>query len=214
MKRLTLVVCIFAALVATSATMVASASPAEGLLPIKVPITGTSEKGALVDVNGNSITCTSDTLLGVIFTTDKKGTFTDLHFKGCKAFGLFAANSALDEKEVILTGDGDLEICLLEPKKLEFGVYLTLLHTVVIEVPAAKSKVEVKGTVIGTLGANALSKTKTAKFSQTKGVAAIKECEGKKAQLLASLAGGAFVEAGEETTEILTGEKELQLEDS
>jgi hypothetical protein len=197
-----------------SATIVASASAEEGLLPIKVPISGTSEKGSLMDINGNSITCSSDTLLGVIFTTDKKGTFTDLHFKGCKAFSLFADNSPLDEKEVILTGDGDLEICLIEPKKLEFGVYLTLLHTVIIEVPAAKSKVEVKGTLIGTLGANALSKTKTVKFSQTKGVAAIKECEGKKAQLLVSLNGGAFVEAGEETTETLTGEKELQLEDS
>jgi hypothetical protein len=217
MKRLTLVVCMFAALIATSATIVATASAEEGLLPIKVPLTGTSGGGTLEDTKGNKITCTSDTLLGAEFTTDKKGKYTDLHFKGCKAFGLFAANSVLDEKEVILTGPGTLEICLINSSKLEFGVFLTIEKTVTIEVPSVKSKVEVKGTVIGVLSPNALGKTKTAVFSQAKGVTSIKECEGKKAQLLASLNGEPFVEAGEATTETLSatnGTTELALEDS
>ena len=209
------------AILSISATSAATASAVEGMLPINVPLTITSGITLLMDVNGNSFACTSDTILGAVFTTDTAGTFTDLHCKGAKAFGLFSANSPFDEKEVILWGGGTIEICLIDSVHLVFGAFMQFQKTVVVEVPAAKAKIEIKGSVVGTLSANALSKTKTAKFSQSKGAAGIKECKDekggvKKAQLLASLNGGAFVEVGVEATETLSatnGTTELELMD-
>ena len=217
MRRLTVTLIVLAAILSIGGTFAASASAVEGILPTNVPLTITSGITLLMDVNGNSFSCTSDTILGAVFTTDTIGTFTDLHCKGAKAFSIFAANSALDEKEVILWGAGTIEICLIDSVHLVFGAFMHFEKTVTVEVPAAKSKIEIKGSIIGALSANALSKTKTAKFSQSKGAAAIKECGGKKAQLLASLNGGAFVEAGVEATETLSatnGKTELELEDS
>jgi hypothetical protein len=71
--------------------------------------------------------------------------------------------------------------------------------------------------VIAALSPNEASLTKTATFKETKGVAAIKTCESKSALLLASLNGGTFVEAGEETTETLSatnGKTQLLLMDT
>jgi opacity protein-like surface antigen len=212
MRRLILGVALLAVL-ASSAIAASAAFAEEGLLPTPVTFTGTSGKGTLEDIKGNKITCSSDEVLGAEFTTDKSGKYTDIHFKGCKAFGLFGANSVGDPAETILTGGGTLTLCLINSATLEFGVVIELSKTVVIEVPAAGSKVEVKGNVIGSVGPNTLGKVKTLKLTQKEGKQTVKECEGKKAGLTASLNGGAFVEAGEATEETLTGAKETELMD-
>jgi hypothetical protein len=217
MSRLATAWVMLAAIFGLGATVVVAASAEEGLLPLKVPLTGTGGTSTLEDTKGNKVSCTSSTLLGTEFATDRTGTFADLHFKGCKAFGLFGANSVLDETAVVLTGSGTLGICLIDSTTLEFGVFLAFDKTIVIEVPAAKDKVEIKGSLIGALSPNNLGEVKTATFSVTKGMAGIKECEGKKAQLLISLNGGAFIEAGKATTETLratNGKTELELMDT
>jgi hypothetical protein len=206
-----------AAISGLGVTVVAAASAEEGLLPLKVPLTGSGGTSTLEDTAGNKVACSSSTLLGTEFATDRTGTFTDLHFKGCKAFGLFGANSVLDETAVVLTGSGTLAVCLINSATLQFGVFLAFNKTIVIEVPSAKAKVEIKGSLIGALSPNSFGKVKTATFSVTKGMAVLKECEGKKAQLLISLNGGTFIEAGKATTETLSatnGETGLELMDT
>jgi hypothetical protein len=216
MIRLAIALTMLGAAVATGAIGITTASAEEGLLPTNVPLTGTSGKITLMDVNGNALSCASDTILGLEFTTVTKGTFTDIHFKGCKAFSFFNLNTTGDESGVILTGAGTAEACLIDSAKLEFGMFFTLSHTVPIEIPPAKARIELKGSLIGSLFPNAIGKIKMATFRQSKGVATIKSCEKNSAQLLVSLNGGPFVEAAVEAEEALSatnGKTELELMD-
>jgi hypothetical protein len=201
-KRLKLA--IMAAVVASAFTAV-SAYALEGLLPTKVPLVGTSGKGTLEDKKGNKITCTKDEVLGLEFTTNTEGKYESIHFTGCKAFGIFGANTTGDAAEVILVKGKKTTICLINSATLEFGVFLEVENTVI---NAGGNTVEVKGSVIGAIAPaeNGSSLSKVLKFKQSKGAPAVKECKDeagavKKAKLEATLNKKETSEAGEETEE-------------
>jgi hypothetical protein len=209
MKRLILSAALLAFL---ASGVIASASfGEEGILPTPAVFTGSSGKGELEDVKGNKLTFPSDALLGFEFTTDKTGKFTDIHYKEAKAFGLFSANSVGDAAGIILTGGGKSTLCLINSATLEFGVIIEFEKAIVIEVPAAGARIEMKGSILATISPNGLGSVKILRLTQKSGKQTVKECEGKKAGLLASLNGGAFTEAGEATEETLTGAKETEL---
>jgi hypothetical protein len=208
MQRLKVVRLVLLAAFAVSIVSVASASAAlpEFTGPFPKTFTSTSGKGALETVGGKTVTCTSDTTDEGKITGEKTATAVVL-FSGCKS-GIVSCNSPGQAAGVIdtvpLTGT------LGYISKAEKRVGLLLVPTtgeLFVEFECtgfAKSKV--KGAVIGELTpVNKKTKTFTLAFKQTKGKQAITKFEGGATEILeSSLNGGAFEQAGEETTDTLT----------
>lgn len=203
-----------AALLAVLALTAIAASSALAALPEFLPgsgvtITGTSGKGALQIKGGGTIKCEKDVPLGEI--NGAKTAAIDVHFEGCKAIG-FAANSVGDAAGVILVkGTGTL--CYLSKAAKTVGLSVEVSPTLQIEVPTAKQKIEVKGTIIGEAKpVNSSKTTGEVVFTQKEGVPGIEKCEGVAAPvLLAKEAEKEFKPAGEETTEALTFSKAVEL---
>jgi hypothetical protein len=173
---------------------------------------GTSGKGELQIKGGGTIKCESDTSTGEI--TGQKALTATVTFKECKALG-FAANSAGDASGVILTALSG-ELCELAKASKTVGADLTLPANVVIEVPVAKQKIEVKGSVIGEIKpVGKKQSTGELVFTQKEGVQVPTKCEGGAEQiLLAKEAEKEFKQAGEATTESLTFSKEIEVTSS
>jgi hypothetical protein len=207
---LTALVGAFALAALTSASAFAVApeflpNPAKG-----TTFTGTSGAGELQIKGGGTIKCSSDKSTGEI--TGQKAIKATVTFEGCKAIG-FAANTASDLPGVILT-ELTGELCEIEKAKKLVGAKLTLPSTVIIEVPTAKQKIEVKGSVIGEVKPVGVKQsTGELVFTQKEGVQKPTKCEGDETEsiLLAKEAEKAFKQAGEATTESLTFSKEIEV---
>jgi hypothetical protein len=188
MKRLRIIGLMLLALLSLGAFAASMASAEEGVLPTEgFTGKGTAQTLETLSVEGKEsekIACTAVSILEGVFTNDKEGT-ANLHFTGCTATALkVAVNSLGDEPKVILE-KVNFTICLVEPKTLVFGIAITgAKDPVHIEVPAVKSLILVKGTVIAELeGAGLKGKAFKYKLSGEKGDQkfALKcEIEGKK----------------------------------
>jgi hypothetical protein len=164
-------------------------------------IGGTSGKSSWQIQGAGTIKCEKDKPLGKIL--GPKTAQFDIHYEGCKAVG-FAANSPGDKAGVILvlyTG----RLCPTSKASKTVGMVKEVSPTLVIEVPTAKQKIEVKGAVIGDV--KPINKSQTTGelvFTQKEGKPGIEKCEGEAASvLLAKEAEKEFKPAGEEGVESL-----------
>jgi hypothetical protein len=175
MKHIKLIAAAIMALAAITATTAATAyaNQAEGFLPTTSFI-GTGKGGSLATLGGKEIKCTGTNILSGTMETDSHGV-VDIHFTGCTAFGIFTANSLGDSSGTILSVNLYL-ICLIEPKKLEFGIFLEPKTPVHIE--AGGILVTVQGGLIGTITPNAKGLKKTVSFKQKGGDTTPTSCTG------------------------------------
>lgn len=150
MKRLRIIGTALLALFALGAFAASMASAEEGLLP-NATSSGEGGAGTLETTNKEKISCTKVSILEAKFLekSDQHGT-ANLHFTGCKAENIVAANSLGDASEVILSKVLFL-VCLVEPVKLVFGLLIQPLETEHIEIPFTKELALVKGAVIAEL---------------------------------------------------------------
>ena len=155
MKRFRILGLTLLALFALGAFAASMASAEEGLLPTGSAGEGSAGTTALA-TEKEKISCTAVKILPLQWLpkNDIHGT-TDLHFTGCKAENLVPANTLGDASEVILAKVLFL-ICLVNPTTLQFGIAITPLETVHVEIPAVKELVLVKGTVIAELTTKSL----------------------------------------------------------
>ena len=205
MRRFAVVGAALLAVLALTAVMASSAVAAlPEFLPGSGTFTGTSGKGELQIKGGGTIKCEKDKPLGTI--TGPKTASIDVHFEECKALG-FAANSVDDkEKAGVILVKGTATLCYLSAALKTVGLTVQISpEPLEIEVPTAKQKILVKGTVIGEVKpVNKSQTTGEVTFTQKEGVPGLEKCEGTAAaQLLASEAGKEFKPAGEKTSESL-----------
>jgi hypothetical protein len=157
---------------------------------------GEVSAGTLTIAGGNKITCTKGKILLAGSELVEKGTtegkdatlaLATIHFEGCKAEGLFAANSLGDEKEIILAHI-EIHNCMINKANKEFGLLILPLETH-IEIPALALLIIIleKGLFIakivqeGAAGAKITAEVKEGKQNPEK-------CEGgEKEQLLAKI---------------------------
>jgi hypothetical protein len=209
MKHLKLLAPAVVALAAFTALTASVAFAEEGFLPTTNFI-GSGAGGALEALGSLQVKCAGTNILSGVMTTDKSGT-ADIHYSGCTTLG-FPANSLGDNSGVILE-PSNWELCLLNSTALEFGILLSAKAPVHIEVPLAGALVIKEGGIIGTVAGNALSKTKTLKFSETSGDPAITSCGGKSSsetleqnengkKEMVGLSGAVTIEAENKTTEV------------
>jgi hypothetical protein len=203
-----------AALLASLTLTAIAAGSALAALPEFLPgsgvtIKGSSGKGQLQIQGGGTIKCEKDKPLGEIIGF--KTATVDVHFEGCKAIG-FAANSVGDTSGVILVrGVGTL--CYLSKVSRIVGLLVEIAPTLQVEVPTAKQKIEVKGTVIGEVHpVNSSQTTGEVLFTQKEGKPGVTKCEGlSESVLLAKEAEKEFKQAGEETVESLEFSKAVEV---
>lgn len=151
-----------AIVLAFSAIAVATASAAEKLwvwLPGTPGTTfeGKSGKATLKSTGGTEITCSKSLVLLTGAELLKEGEIEkmatlalfSIHFEGCKAAGLFPANSLGDASEIILVHI-EAHNCLI--KKEHYGILLKPLP-VHLEIPALGLLLIVEGDVLGLLEA-------------------------------------------------------------
>jgi hypothetical protein len=206
MKRSTLAGTTALAMLALSALLSTSAYALPEFLPNPagqgVTLGGGSNALVEVQIEGaGSIKCEKNKLLGELLT------FThlevDIHLEGCKAIG-FQANTPMDSPGVILT-KGLALLCYLNKGLKTVGLAVEVTPTTIIEVPTAKQKLEITGTVIGEVKpVNVKKPTSEVVFIQKSGKPGIEKCEGAAAAvLLVKESTKAFKPAGVETTQFV-----------
>ena len=172
-----------------ASSAMAALPEALGTFPIKIEATSGGGEGELSTLGGGiSIKCKANTVTGEI--TGAKTGKADVHFTGCTALGIFAANSLGDSSGTVLTGLLPFELCYTNEAKKELGIIIKEANAH-IEVPSVGALINVTGSIIGTIGP--LTKTKTLKVNfepKSAGDQALVECfvskVAKKASLLAS----------------------------
>jgi len=216
---------LFIALVALASlgatALTATASAENGFLGNANPVNFTiSSGGGTFQSLGSSIIvkCTSDSGEGQNTAglnakgepngeEDTLGWF-EVKFKGCTAGGLAATGlscgltpTSCASKEIFVEGKYHLCVPVATPLK----AYLVLLpNEVHFEVLGILTGV--KGAVIGEVTSPSGTMEKiTVVLTQSGGMNAIEECEGKRWILESETNGGAFEQSGEETTETITG---------
>jgi hypothetical protein len=166
MKHIKLIAAAIMALAAITATTASSAyAKAEGLLPEKTNFIGSGTGGKVLTLGGKELKCGKTNILSGTMETDSHGTI-DIHFTECKAFGIFAANSLGDTSGTVLAVMLWL-LCLIEPKKLEFGIWGEPATPVHME--AGGILTTLQGGLIAKIAANPLSLKKTITFEQAGG---------------------------------------------
>jgi hypothetical protein len=175
LKLIAAAVIALAAITTTAAT--AYGNQAEGFLPT-TKFLGTSKVGTITTLAGKEIKCTRANVLSGSLETDSHGTL-DIHFEECTAFGIFAANSLGDNTGVILEVVL-LLLCLIEPKKLLFGIWIEPATPVHVE--AAGILTTLQGGIIGTITPNANGLHKTITFKQKGGDPEPTTCTGTKGE--------------------------------
>ncbi|HEY4824631.1 MAG TPA: hypothetical protein VIH49_06230 [Solirubrobacteraceae bacterium] len=132
------------------AVLVATASAERGFLPRKTSdFTTISGKVAFETTGKTKVLCATSEGKGEL-TSDKHGTAT-LSFGKCAAVG-FSFNSLADPKETILIAKALVLVCLINPEKLIFGLYIELPTAGVhVEEPAAGVLLLWSGSVIAEL---------------------------------------------------------------
>jgi hypothetical protein len=162
---------------------------------------GNSGKGQLQIQGGGTVKCEGDNISGELLTLTHL--YIDIDFLGCKAIG-FAANSVADKAGVILAKGLGL-LCYIFKLAKTVGLSVEVTPTLQIEVPTAKQKIEVKGSVIGEVKpVNLKHLSSEVVFTQKEGKPGIEKCEGQAAAVLLAKEGEkAFKPSGEETFERL-----------
>jgi hypothetical protein len=175
LRRFTVAIMALAAITATTAATAATAyaNQAEGLLPAKTNFIGTGKGGKLLTLGGKEIKCEADSVTGSP-ETDSHGTGT-ITYEKCKAFGIFGINSLGDSSGTILIPGSGL-LCLIEPKKLEFGIFTE--PTAPIHLEAAGILVTLQGSYISSITPNVLSLRKTLTSTQKGGDLTVTSCTG------------------------------------
>ena len=179
-------------------TIAALAASATAALPEFLPGKGTTFKGSLgkneLQVKGGGITkCEAGKVSGEI--TGPKAVTATVTREGCKALG-FNANTPGDATGVELFATTG-ELCTLNKVAKSVGL-LIKLPTTTIEVPTAKQKIQITGSLIGEV--NPVNKSQTTGelvFTQKEGVPGLEKCEGQPAAILLVKEGeGEFKAAG------------------
>ncbi len=184
MRQLTLTLTVILAIAAITA---ATASAEIGFLPTT---TFTGKGGAKVDVSlaGTEIACKANTVLGGTMTNDKEGKIESIHFSGCKALGVFEANSLNDTAGIILVTNLTYTLCFINKSTLDMGIVLHFPAAGVhVEIPAAKTLSLITGSLIGLITPDAKrAKVFTIKFgkSATTKDQEFTKCEGGKTEVL------------------------------
>jgi hypothetical protein len=202
---------VFFALLSLAATTAGSALAAlpESLPTSGVTISGSSGKSGWQIQGGGTFKCEKDKPLGMLI--GPKTWELDTHYEGCKALG-FSANSPGDGAGVILMLSTDT-MCYLSAASKVVGLSAQISPNLQIEIPTAKQKLELKGTVISELKPiNKLQTTGEAVRTQKEGKSGIEKCEGQAAAvLLAKEAEKEFKSAGEEAVESFTFSKAVEV---
>jgi hypothetical protein len=162
-----------AAITAATATA-ALAAQAEGFLP-QTNFIGESAKGVTFETASATLICKKASILSGTMATDSHGT-VDIHYEQCTAFG-FPANSLGDASGVIL-GLSLWLLCLIEPKTLEFGIWIEPVSPVHIEIPGVGQLLLVTGGIIGKIVSNKKALKQTIKFEGEKGKPKPTSCTG------------------------------------
>jgi hypothetical protein len=205
MHKLRLITMAFIVMAVLTTVGTVSASAELGVLPNTITLIGTSGASVFSTASGLEIKCTLDKLDGGTFKTDKEGGIANIEFEGCKALGLFAANTSGDPSGEILLHLATFTIGFINKGTLQMGVSLHLGGTVKVEVPAAKSSIEIKGSAVGALFPIG-SKVKVVEmiFEATKGKQTFTKLEGGFEETLSAvLTGGKPESAGWRSTQQL-----------
>ncbi len=145
------------------------------------------EVGDLLIIGGGRIECKKGKILlaGSELLEKQTLALATIHFEGCKAEGLVAANSLGDASEVILVHI-EIHNCIINKANKEFGL-LILPLPVHIEIPATKLLIEIleKGLFVAKIEATGTTKHNFLILAkQTKDVQEPKLCEGGKEEML------------------------------
>jgi len=214
MKHVRNMVVAFAALLALSAVVTATASAAKPeFLPLKA---GEKYKGEskvtskLATEKKGTIECTKNKESGeTTGTTGKTGVLT-VDFEGCTVFGIANAHSLGDASNIILV-HGTTTLCYINAANKEVGI---VIHPEPVHIEVAGKLVEVKGSVIGHLTPINSSKTGPYKaaFTQSGGKQTVTKCEGGATEtLLTAENEGTFENSAEEATDEFSFEKAVEL---
>jgi hypothetical protein len=154
MKRMKLIGLMLLAVFALGAFAAATASAEEGFLPTPKTATALGGTSILETASKANITCTSLDDSTITMENDKHGKAT-LQWLGCKAEGLFGANSLGDKAEVILAEV--LFLVCLDPTNAagtlidNFGVIGEVVGKLHLEVPAVGALTIVTGAALGAI---------------------------------------------------------------
>jgi hypothetical protein len=188
---------------ATAAVAEFLPSPAKG-----TTFKGTFGKDELQVKGGNTTKCEKGRISGEI--TSQTAIKVTIDREGCKALG-FTGNTPGDATGVELFEAGG-ELCTLSKAAKTVGL-LVKLPTTVIEVPTAKLKIEIKGSLIGEV--TSINKSQVASevvYTQKEGKQSIEKCEGGAAQLLlVKETEGEFKQAGMAARDALEYAKAIEV---
>jgi hypothetical protein len=193
--------------------IMALATSAMAALPEFLPVVSTTFKGSFgkneLQIKGSGSTkCETGKISGEI--TGAKIVNATIAREGCKAVG-FSANTPGDATGVELFATSG-EVCTLNKAAKTTGILVKVPQTV-IEVPTAKQKLEIKGSLIGEV--KPLNKSQTTGelvFTQKEGVQGIIKCEGGSEQfLLVKEAEKEFKQAAMEMTESFVYAKAVEV---
>jgi hypothetical protein len=178
MKSIKLLGLSLLAVFALGASVAASASAEAGFLPKQATANALGGASTLATAAGQPIVCTTLDESIVTFVTDKHAT-AKFHWLGCKAAGLFAANSLGAKSEEILA-EILLLVCLDAKNGAtlvdNFGIAGEVVGKLHLEVPAAGVLTIVTGTALGAVLTAGPAKLYSIEFKGSKGVQTITEC--------------------------------------